>query len=53
MKFQITDTPRMGDHICYISNLKKICAHFPEWNVSKSLDEIILEIYQGWVARAD
>ncbi|MCS7009344.1 MAG: NAD-dependent epimerase/dehydratase family protein, partial [Chthoniobacterales bacterium] len=30
---------RIGDHICYYSNLKKIRTHYPNWNISISLEE--------------
>lgn len=35
---------RSGDHICYISNLAKLQKDFPGWSISKSLDDIFLEI---------
>jgi CDP-paratose 2-epimerase len=35
---------RIGDHICYYSDLTKIRAHFPEWELTYSLNEIIEEI---------
>jgi CDP-paratose 2-epimerase len=31
---------RRGDHICYISNLARFRADYPEWELSKSLDAI-------------
>jgi CDP-paratose 2-epimerase len=38
------DQPRKGDHICYYSDLRKICGHFPEWKVSRNLDSIFEEL---------
>jgi CDP-paratose 2-epimerase len=35
---------RIGDHICYYSDLTKIRAHFPEWELTYSLNEIIEEM---------
>jgi CDP-paratose 2-epimerase len=35
---------RIGDHICYYSDLTKIKAHFPEWELTYSLNEIIEEM---------
>ena len=35
------DQPRMGDHICYISDLTKLKSHFPRWQVTRSLDQIL------------
>jgi CDP-paratose 2-epimerase len=35
---------RKGDHICYISNLRKLKAHYPEWSVTRSLSAILQEL---------
>lgn len=35
---------RIGDHICYISDLRKLRAHFPNWNITRSLSDICTEI---------
>ena len=35
---------RVGDHICYISNLAKMRAHYPAWDITISLDETIRQI---------
>jgi CDP-paratose 2-epimerase len=35
---------RIGDHICYYSDLQKLRSHFPDWNLSYSLDEILEEM---------
>lgn len=35
---------RRGDHICYISNLRKFQTHYPNWQVSVSLDEILKQL---------
>jgi len=41
----ITKKPRVGDHIWYVSNLKKFKSHYPNWkqkyNTKKILEEII------------
>ncbi len=39
-----SDTNRIGDHICYYSDLRKFKSHFPKWNISVSLENIIKEI---------
>jgi CDP-paratose 2-epimerase len=44
---EYTDQNRKGDHICYISDLSKMRAHYPGWNVSVSLPAIIEEIVRG------
>ncbi len=35
---------RTGDHICYYSDLRKLKAHFPDWNLKYSLPEIVEEM---------
>jgi CDP-paratose 2-epimerase len=35
---------RVGDHICYISNLRKLKSHFPEWGITIGIDEILRQI---------
>lgn len=42
---------RAGDHICYYSDLRKICNHFPAWEVTQSLAETIRQIVESWRRR--
>jgi len=37
---EYVDTNRRGDHICYISDLKKLRAHYPSWTISRDLQSI-------------
>jgi len=39
---------RSGDHICYYSDLRKMRAHYPQWDLSKSLPQIFSEIVASW-----
>ena len=50
IKFNTTllEENRVGDHICYYSNLQKIKQDFPKWDISISLDQIIEEIIISW-----
>jgi CDP-paratose 2-epimerase len=45
------DTPRVGDHICYYSDLRRMKAHFPNWTVTKTLDHIVGETVDAWRSR--
>jgi CDP-paratose 2-epimerase len=47
MKYEYVDKNREGDHICYISDLTKMRTHYPSWDISKSLDEIFMEIFKS------
>ena len=42
---------RIGDHICYYSNLAKMKSHFPNWNITKNLQETFEEIVKSWKQR--
>jgi CDP-paratose 2-epimerase len=44
MKTRYVDTARVGDHICYISDLAKLRRHYPRWQPTYSLDNIIEEL---------
>ena len=46
LKYRMSDQNRAGDHICYISDLQKTRAHFPEWNLKYSIVEIVTEIVE-------
>ena len=35
---------RKGDHVCYISNLRKFQWHYSNWRVSKTIDTILEEL---------
>lgn len=49
LAYDYVDEPRVGDHICYVTDLGKVRAHFPAWYLSYDLPKIIGEI----VAHAD
>jgi CDP-paratose 2-epimerase len=42
---------RIGDHICYYSDLGKIRKQFPSWNITQSLTETIRQIVDSWSRR--
>ncbi len=52
MVYEYVDQNRSGDHICYISDLRKMKAHYPGWDITKSLHDIFQEIYDAWASRA-
>jgi CDP-paratose 2-epimerase len=53
MNYEYVDQNRAGDHICYISNLAKMKAHYPGWDITKSLDNVFLEIYEASKTKAE
>lgn len=42
---------RIGDHICYYSDLSKMKAHYPDWNLQHNLSNIFEEITESWRQR--
>jgi len=42
---------RMGDHICYYSDLRKLTAHYPGWILTKPLSLVLAEIAESWSKR--
>jgi CDP-paratose 2-epimerase len=44
LDWQYVDENRKGDHICYISDLSKFRSHYPNWRITRSLDNIFEEI---------
>ena len=43
---------RRGDHICYISNMRKFRGHYPEWSITRSLESILEELVESAVQQA-
>ena len=48
MQSTYVDEPRMGDHICYYSDLSKMRQHYPGWDITISLDQTIQQIVDAW-----
>ena len=49
--YSYLDENRIGDHICYISNLDKMRKHYPTWDISISLEETINQIVNASIKR--
>jgi CDP-paratose 2-epimerase len=43
-KLHYTDEARIGDHICYYTDLAKLRGRYPSWRMRYSLDEIVDEM---------
>ena len=52
MRHEYVEQNRSGDHICYISNLEKLQAHYPGWGITKDLKTTFEEIHQSWLKRS-
>ncbi len=51
MVYTYVDQNRIGDHICYYSDLRKMRVHYPAWDISVSLEETVRQIVDAWKAR--
>jgi CDP-paratose 2-epimerase len=51
MEYEYVDKHREGDHICYFSDLSKMRADYPGWELTKSLVDIFEEIHAAVKAR--
>jgi len=51
VRHRYVDENRRGDHICYMSDLRKLQSHFPEWRLQHSLEAIVDEIVEVEQAR--
>ena len=44
LSFEYVDENRVGDHICYITDLSKFKKDYPNWKITKSIRRTITEI---------
>jgi CDP-paratose 2-epimerase len=52
LDWEYVEEARIGDHICYISDLTRLRTDYPAWDVSVSLDEIFEQFAATAPARA-
>jgi CDP-paratose 2-epimerase len=53
MRYDYVAENRAGDHMCYISDLTKMKAHYPSWDITKSLNDILQETVDAWRTRTE
>jgi len=51
MTYRYLEENRIGDHICYYSDLRKMKSHYPAWGITKPLARLFEEIADGWIHR--
>lgn len=44
LAFNYVEQNRVGDHICYISDLSKLSADYPEWKIEYDLERILTDL---------
>ncbi|MCX8064630.1 MAG: NAD-dependent epimerase/dehydratase family protein [Candidatus Hydrogenedentes bacterium] len=52
LNYTYIDQPRRGDHIWWISDIRKFQSHYPGWKLTYSISQILEEIYHGLKGRA-
>jgi CDP-paratose 2-epimerase len=45
------DKPRKGDHIVYITNLQKFKTHYPNWEITQGLQDILKDMIEHKMKR--
>lgn len=51
MQWRYVNENRIGDHICYYSDLRKMRSHYPAWDIAKPLSGIFRTIAAQWAER--
>ncbi len=51
MQYSYSETNRIGDHIWYISDVRKFKQHYPEWDFQYNVQDILEQIFEGMRAR--
>jgi CDP-paratose 2-epimerase len=51
MKHSYTDENRTGDHIWWISDLRRFQGHYPDWKLTRSIEGVICEIRDAFIDR--
>ncbi len=51
MQHEYDEKHRIGDHICYYSDLRKMMRHYPGWSITVPLATIFDEIVEAWQQR--
>ena len=46
-KYEYSEDNRIGDHICYYSDLTKIKSHYPDFSLRHSLSDTIKQIVEA------
>lgn len=49
--YSYSDENRIGDHICYYSNLDKMKSHYPGWEITISLEETLRQVVEAHLQR--
>jgi len=51
MQWTYDSTNRIGDHIWWISSVKKFKSHYPSWNIKFAIKDILVQLYHALLQR--
>lgn len=51
MNWSVSETNRIGDHVWYVSDVRKFRSHYPSWDYKYNLDDIIRQIFTAYEKR--
>ncbi len=52
LTYEYVEQARSGDHIWYVSDVRKFAGHYPTWSYQYDLEAILVDIYQQWLERS-
>jgi CDP-paratose 2-epimerase len=52
MNYSYSDQNRIGDHIWWISDMKKFRSHYPQWHWKYDLKNTLIQVHDGIAKRA-
>jgi CDP-paratose 2-epimerase len=50
-KYFYLEKPRVGDHTCYYSDLRRMREHYPRWDITVTLEQTVTEIAEAWARK--
>ena len=51
LRYSVNPENRIGDHICYITDLTKVHSHFPSWRQEYTIPRLITEMVEARTAK--
>ncbi len=51
MNYSYADDNRIGDHMWWVSDVRKFQNHYPEWHYQYNIDDILEQIFNGMKSR--
>lgn len=52
LEYEYLESNRIGDHIWYISDVRKFQSHHPSWKYTKNIQDILVDIYERLKTKA-